>query len=53
MCAYEHDPFKAHLCLGKTCFVLFCFVNMLAQEELTALGGQAITSNVCRSFTSY
>lgn len=32
---------------------MFCFVNMLAQEELTALGGQAITSNVCRTFTSY
>jgi hypothetical protein len=29
------------------------FFNMLAQEELTAQGGQAITSNVCRSFTSY
>lgn len=51
MCAYEHDPFKAHLCLGKTCFVLF--FNMLAQEELTAQGGQAINSNICRSFTSY
>lgn len=29
------------------------FFNLLAQEELTAQGGQGITSNVCRSFISY